>query len=141
MLVGFAVVMYAVGMGFGESVGPLEVLAFMVAAVAGAVIVYSLWISLATMAFWTVKIDNMTTILRAFFNMGRFPVDAYPAWLQRILTYVVPVAFVTTVPAEALSSEATPLAVGVAILVAVVMLWVSTRIWRFGLSRYTSASS
>lgn len=139
--VGLAIVGYAVWSGLGQTVGPAELLAFAVTAGAGAVILYSLWMSLATVAFWTVKIDNMTTILQAFFNMGRFPVEAYPTWLQRTLTYVIPVAFVTTVPARALSSRSTPLGLGLSVLLAVLMLWASTRLWRFGLSRYTSASS
>ncbi len=141
VLVGACIVGYALLTGFGEGVGPLQMLAFILAAASGAVIIYSLWISLATIAFWTVKIDNMTTILRAFYNMGRFPVDAYPAWLQRTLTYVVPVAFVTTVPVDMLRGQGAPLALVGSLLVAAAALWVSTRLWRFGLSRYTSASS
>lgn len=138
---GVGVVVYALSLGFGRGTGPLQVLAFLIAATAGTVIVYSLWVSLATIAFWTVKIDNMTTILRAFFSMGRFPVDMYPSWLGRILTYVVPVAFITTVPVEALSSRGSPLALLGSVMIAALSLWLSTRLWRLGLSRYTSASS
>lgn len=141
LLLGAGIVAYALSLGMGEGVGPPQVAAFLVAGASGAVIMYGLWMSLATVAFWTVKIDNISTILHSFFNMGRFPVDAYPTWLRRTLTFVLPVAFVTTVPIEALRSEGAPLALVASVLVAAGMLWVSTRLWRFGLSRYTSASS
>ena len=141
VLAGSAVLVYALISGFHEGAGPLQILAFAVAAAAGTAIVYSLWMSLATVAFWTVKIDNMTAILHAFFDMGRFPVDAYPTWLRRALTYIVPVAFVTSVPVEALGGRSTPLALAAAVAIAAAMLFLSTRLWRLGLSKYTSASS
>jgi ABC-2 type transport system permease protein len=138
---GLGVIGYALLSGFGRGVGPLELAAFAVTAASGTAIVYALWLSFGVVAFWTVKIDNMTTILRAFFSMGRFPVDMYPTWLGRLLTYVLPVAFVTTVPVQALSGRAAPLTLGASVLVAPAALWLSARLWRFGLSRYTSASS
>ena len=141
VLVGLGIVGYALASGFEQGVGPLQVLAFTIASASGAVIIYSLWIGLATIAFWTVKIDNITSILQAFFNMGRFPVQAYPLWMQRVLTYVVPVAFVTTIPVQALGNRTTPLLLLASVLMAGVMLYASTRLWRLGLSRYTSASS
>jgi ABC-2 type transport system permease protein len=141
VLVGLGIVVYAVASGFGRGVGPLQVLAFLAAAACGTVIIYSLWMGLATVAFWTVKIDNITSILQAFYEMGRFPVQAYPAWLQRVLTFVVPVAFVTTIPVQVLSSRTTPLLLLASAGVAAAMLWLSTRLWKLGLSQYTSASS
>lgn len=141
VVVGLGVVAYALVTGFGQGVGPLQMLAFVVAAASGTVIVYSLWIGFSTIAFWTVKIDNITAILRAFFDMGRFPVDAYPIWLRRTLTYVIPMAFVTSVPVQTLNGKGTPFGLAASVLIATAMLWLSTRLWRLGLSRYTSASS
>jgi ABC-2 type transport system permease protein len=114
---------------------------FSLTLVAGTVILYSLWTMLATFAFWFVRIDNLTTILHGFYAMGRFPVDAYPLWLRRVLTFVIPVALVTTVPAEALTGRLAPLVPVASIAVAGTLLWLSTRLWRLGLGHYTSASS
>jgi viologen exporter family transport system permease protein len=114
---------------------------FAVTMTAGVTVIYCLWIMFATFAFWFVRIDNMTTILHSLFGMGRFAVDAYPLWLRRVLTYVVPVALVTTVPAEALSGRLSVLVAVASVLVAAAMLWLSTRLWRLGLGQYTSASS
>ena len=35
---------------------------------------------------------------------GRFPVDIYPGWLRGGLTYIIPVVFIITVPAQALDA-------------------------------------
>jgi ABC-2 type transport system permease protein len=123
----------------GLGAGPLAL--FAVTLAAGIVIVYCLWTMLATFSFWFVRIDNLTTVLHSVFGMGRFPVDAYPLWLRRVLTFVIPVALVTTVPAEALSNRLAPLVPVVSVLIAAIMLWLSTRLWRVGLGQYTSASS
>jgi ABC-2 type transport system permease protein len=114
---------------------------FAVTLTSGIVVLYCIWIMLATMAFWFIKIDNLTTVLHSFFGMGRFPVDAYPLWMRRVLTFVIPVALVTTVPAEALSGRLAPLVPLISVVVAAVMIWLSTRLWRLGLGQYTSASS
>jgi ABC-2 type transport system permease protein len=123
----------------GIGAGPLAL--FAVTLASGVVVLYCVWTMLATFAFWFVKIDNLTTLLHSFFGMGRFPVDAYPLWLRRVLTFVVPVALITTVPAEALSGKLASIVPLISVAVAAVMLWLSTRLWRLGLGQYTSASS
>ena len=55
-------------------------------------IVYAICLMLATLAFWVVKVDNMSELFFAFFAAGRFPVSAFPAWVRLLLTFVVPIA-------------------------------------------------
>jgi ABC-2 type transport system permease protein len=123
----------------GAGLGALALFALTLAA--GTIVIYCIWTMFATLAFWFVRIDNLTTLLHTFFGMGRFPVDAYPSWLRRFLTFVIPVALVTTVPTEALTGRLAPFVPLVSLAVAVLMLWLSTRLWRLGLGQYTSASS
>lgn len=141
VIAGLVILAYALPAQLVQGAGVWRVLAFAVATGAGAVIVYSLWMSFATIAFWTVSIDNLSALLTAFYSMGRFPVDAYPGWMRWMLTFVVPIAFVTTVPIQALKGRLAPLSLLGAVLLAALTLWISTRLWRLGLSRYTSASS
>ncbi len=65
----------------------------------------------------------------------------YPGWLLYGLTFIVPVAFATTVPGEALTSRLTwPTLLG-AMLPAAISFAVSRLVWRIGLRRYTGASA
>jgi ABC-2 type transport system permease protein len=142
VLLGLGIIAYSLHRLSGESgVGAGSLALFAITLAAGVVVVYCLWIMMATFAFWFVRIDNLTTLLHSVFGMGRFPVDAYPIWLRRMLTFVVPVALVTTVPAEALTGKLAPLIPLVSIGAAFLMVWLSTRLWRLGLGQYTSASS
>ncbi|MEH2095747.1 ABC transporter permease [Nostoc sp. 'Peltigera membranacea cyanobiont' 213] len=105
------------------------------------VILYSLWFMLGSMSIWFVKIYNATEVLRGLLEAGRYPIAAYPTAYRFFFTFVMPVAFLTTVPAQVLlgRSEISWL-IGAAIL-AVALFFASTWFWRFALRFYTSASS
>jgi ABC-2 type transport system permease protein len=106
-----------------------------------AVILYALWFVLAATSIWFVKTWNATEVLRAALTAGRYPISAYPPALRTLFTLVLPVAFLTTVPAEAILGRLHwPWALASA-LVAAVSFTISRLFWRFALRFYTSASS
>lgn len=107
----------------------------------GAAILYSLWFSLAALSIWFVKVWNATEVLRYTLVAGRYPVSAYPPALRLVFVFVLPVAFMTTVPSQALLGEGSwPWAMG-SLLMAACSLMASRWFWRFALRHYTSASS
>jgi len=107
----------------------------------GILSLYSLWFMLGATSIWFVKIYNVTEVLRGLVEAGRYPIVAYPAAYRVFFTFIVPVAFLTTVPAQALLERgelgwflgAGALAIGLFIA--------STIFWQFALRFYTSASS
>ncbi|MFS8881559.1 ABC transporter permease, partial [Synechococcus sp. H55.11] len=97
----------------------------------GLVILYSLWFMLGATSIWFVKIYNVTEVLRGLVEAGRFPLVAYPVAYRLFFTFVVPVAFLTTVPAETLLGRAQwPWLVGSALLAAGLLVG-SHLFWRF----------
>jgi ABC-2 type transport system permease protein len=108
---------------------------------AGVTILYSLWFVLAATSIWFVKICNATEVLRSLLAAGQFPVSAYPATLRVVFSTVLPVAFLTTVPAEAILGLATGGSVVASLVLAGFSLAGSRALWRFALRHYTSASS
>lgn len=106
------------------------------------VILYSLWFFLSSMTIWFVKISNITEVLHGITEAGRYPIAAYPAAWRFFFTFVIPVAFMTTVPAEAALRRR---GVGnwmIAELVLAVGLFMFSRwFWRVAMRSYTSASS
>lgn len=107
----------------------------------GFVILYSLWFMLGATSIWFVKIYNVTEVLRGLLESGRYPMSAYPAIYRVFFTFVIPIAFLTTVPAQVfLGSGQWSWIIGSAGL-AVALLWGSQRFWQFALRFYTSASS
>ncbi|MBF2048832.1 MAG: ABC transporter permease [Leptolyngbya sp. IPPAS B-1204] len=107
----------------------------------GLLSLYSLWFMLGATSIWFVKIYNVTEVLRGLLEAGRFPMAAYPVAYRFFFTFIVPVAFLTTVPAEALLNRAQMGWIVGAGVLAVILLLVSRSFWRFALRFYTSASS
>ena len=107
----------------------------------GFVSLYSLWFMLGATSVWFVKIYNVTEVLRGLLEAGRYPMVAYPTAYRFFFTFVVPVAFLTTVPAEAMLGRVQiSWLVGAGVL-ALALLFAAGRLWRFALRFYTSASS
>jgi ABC-2 type transport system permease protein len=113
-------------------------LLFLVCAMA---IVYSIWALLHTLAFWLVKIENIAQIFHAVFETAWFPISAFPTPMRVFFTIVIPIAFMTTVPASAAAGIVDWRLGAAAPVVALFGLWLSHRFWQFALKHYTSASS
>jgi ABC-2 type transport system permease protein len=107
----------------------------------GLIVLYSLWFMLGATSIWFVKIYNVTEVLRGLLEAGRYPMVAYPTAFRFFFTFVVPVAFLTTIPAEAmLGRTQIPWVLGAGVL-ALGLFALSSWFWRFALRFYTSASS
>lgn len=107
----------------------------------GTITLYSIWFILGATSIWFVKIYNVTEVLRGLLEAGRFPMAAYPAAYRFFFTFVVPVAFLTTVPAEAMLGRGEIVWIAGAGILAIGLLFFSRYFWQFALRFYTSASS
>lgn len=107
----------------------------------GLLSLYSLWFMLGTTSIWFVKIANVTEVLRGLLEAGRYPIAAYPIAYRFFFTFIVPVAFLTTVPAETLLSRVHGDWILGSGVLAIVLLLISRSFWQFALRFYTSASS
>ena len=75
------------------------------------------------------------------FEAGRYPVDIYRRPIRLGLTYIIPLAFITTFPAAALVGKSSPTNVAAALVVAALSLVGTSAFWRYGLRHYTGASA
>ena len=140
--IGLGLAVLGIGLArMGQRVGLVDAVAFAAALLAGSVIVYSFWLILATTAFWLVRIENILVIFQSVYEAGRWPVSIYPAWLRFALTFIVPVAFAITVPAQALAGRLTWPLLGGAAAFAAALFIVARMFWRTGVRRYSGASS
>jgi ABC-2 type transport system permease protein len=135
-------VVLAVGLSqLSASVGVLDALAFGVALLLGGVMIYCFWLVISTCAFWVVNMWHAVELFDGVFMTGRFPVGIYPGWLRYSVTYLVPVAFAVTVPAEAATSRLQWTTLVVAMVFAGVLFTFTRWFWHFGLRSYTGASA
>lgn len=136
---GMILIFYA---GAQLHLGPLHYLVGLLPLLLSIMILYSLWFLLGTLTIWFVKIYNITEMLRGMTEAGRYPISAYPALWRFFFTFVVPVAFLTTVPAEAalLRRGIWSWIIAEALLASGLLVF-ARGFWRFALRSYTSASS
>jgi ABC-2 type transport system permease protein len=125
----------------GEKVGIGQAGEFILMLISGALIIYSFFLILATLSFWFVRVENILTIFQSMYEAGRWPVSLYPGWLRYGLTFIVPVAFATTVPAEALTGRLNWETLLGAVVLAIGLFIVSRLFWRFGLRHYSGTSA
>jgi ABC-2 type transport system permease protein len=140
--VGLGIGVLAVALArMGEHVGLPQALEFAAALIAGGIIVYSFWVILATSAFWLVRVENILVVFQSMYEAGRWPVSIYPGWLRFALTFIVPVGFAVTVPAQALAGHLTWQVLAGAWALAVGLFAAARLFWRAGLRRYQGASA
>jgi len=123
------------------SIGLSQALAFVVALLLGASMIYCFWLILTVGAFWIVRMDEIHELFEGIYQSGRWPVTIYPGWLRISLTFLVPIAFAVTVPAEAITSRLTPETLALAAAFAVGLFLFTRWWWRFGLRHYSGASA
>jgi len=137
-----AIVLIVIGINMsGDIVTPLQILTFILLATSGMIVIYSLWIVLIALTFWFTKFDNNVTILHALLDAGRYPATVYPAWLQVIVTFIIPIAVATTIPLQALRGALSLNQVVLYFFIGIISFLVASRVWKVGLKQYSSASS
>ncbi|MDA0245078.1 MAG: ABC-2 family transporter protein [Chloroflexi bacterium] len=140
VLLGVGLTLYAISLlETAPSAGQIAL--FFALCLCACLILYALVMFLVTSAFWFVDLDNVMELLFTFFEAGRFPVNIFPPWLRITLTFVVPVAFITTVPASAVIGRVDGWLVLYAAVVTAVLFAGCIAFWRYAVRHYSSASS
>jgi ABC-2 type transport system permease protein len=120
---------------------PIASIQFALMLISALAIVYSIWLVMAALSFWFVKIESLSELFYALFDTARFPVTTYPGLVRLLLTFVLPVAFMTTFPAQAmlglLDSTTLAISLGLAVLLVLFSAW----LWQRAVLGYSSASS
>jgi len=119
----------------------MQWLCYLTLLTASLTIFYSLNLAMMTTGIWLVRVDNLFILTESLTQVARYPLDIYPMGLQRLLTYVVPLGLLATVPARQLVKGVDLPMVGVAVVWAVAALLLSRFFWKFALRHYSSASS
>jgi ABC-2 type transport system permease protein len=107
----------------------------------GLLILYSLWFMLGATSIWFVKIYNVTEVLRGLLEAGRYPIVAYPTAYRFFFTFIIPVAFLTTIPAETMLGRSQNFWIFGSSILSIVLFLIACWFWKFALRFYTSASS
>lgn len=128
---------WAVALG-GGPVGLLPTIAALIAVCAALVLMWAVGVLANYKAISQVSFDGMFALF-AVHNLARVPVPLYGPVLRALLTAVVPVAFLTTVPAQLFFDDTSLWLAVVAAGLAAAAVALTTRLWQAELRRYSGA--
>jgi ABC-2 type transport system permease protein len=102
---------------------------------------YSLWILVVSLAFFVVKVDNLSYLFSSIFDAARWPASVFKGGWSLLFTFVIPLALMTTYPALALLGKLAPAVAAEALFGALLFAALARLVWTRSIARYTSASS
>jgi ABC-2 type transport system permease protein len=139
LALGIGVLAAAVSM-LQVNIGVLQILAFLATLATGFLILYAILLIFAAFVFWSPGV-LFTWVFEGFFQMARYPVGMYPGWLRFMLTWIIPVGVITTIPVEALTGSLSISRLFLSSGLALLLIMAATFLFRKGVRRYSSASS
>jgi ABC-2 type transport system permease protein len=89
----------------------------------------------------TSEIDQAVMIYRDISSLGRFPIDLYRQPISFLMTFVIPIAAMMTLPAKALMGLFSFQGLIYSFFFTILIFWLSLKIWKKALREYSSASS
>lgn len=119
----------------------LQILLYVFLLINAFIIAASFHILILAFGIVSMEVDNAIMIYRDIVSLGRFPVDIYPGILRGILSYLIPVGLMITVPSKAIMGLLTTSGVLLSFIIGVVFIFVALKCWNFALTRYSSAST
>ncbi|MCC6179412.1 MAG: ABC-2 family transporter protein [Chloroflexi bacterium] len=126
---------------------PAKVLVAVMAAVSGATIFVAIWVIGAAVTFWTVQTSEVTNVFTyGGEELTSYPLPIFAEGLRRFFTFVVPLAFVSYLPALYILDHPDPLGLPPALqlcspLVAAGFFVVARLTWAFGVRHYQSTGA
>jgi ABC-2 type transport system permease protein len=118
---------------------PGAIAAAAVAMTAAVAVLYSLKTLAVSAAFYVVRVDNLAHLFDAIFDAARWPSSIFRGAVRAFFTFVIPLALMTTCPAQALLGTLPARTLLFAIAGAAASLALSRAVWKAAIARYTSA--
>ncbi len=116
-------------------------IAYIVLLMNAILIAAALHIGVLCLGILTTEVDNAIMLYRDISQMGRFPIDIYKEPLRGLLTFVIPVGVMMTMPAKVLMGILSPQLFIISCCIGIAAFLLSLSLWHYALRSYTSASS
>ncbi len=125
---------------FGQLPTIAGLLTWLLLLATGTVIMWSLGVLVSCLAFWAPRLQ-LDILFGSALDLARYPVDIYSRPLRIVLTYLFPMAVVTTLPTAALLRGPTLTSTAASVAAGVGIAALAIGAWSVGVRRYTGATS
>jgi len=117
-----------------------DVALYVAGTAAGIMILYAISFMLATLSIWFVRAE-MAGLIYGLFDVMRLPADVYPYVLRFTFTYVIPLVFIASVPAQTLQHRGSLGMALTGIGAGLLCLLFARAFWFIALRSYSSTGS
>lgn len=142
--VGAGLCIYAM-IQLGTSVTFAKVALFIILILAGVLILYSLLFMFATTSVWLIRQTGIDHLWFYAVSLARYPAEIYKSFaggaLFFTLVFIFPVLMVSNLPASVMVRTFDPFIVGYILVASIVLLAISSIVFKVALRWYRSASS
>lgn len=107
----------------------------------GFLIITALHILVLVVGILITEVEGIVWMYRDLNRLGQFPITIYMEPLKLALFFLVPIGMMITIPAEVLLGLNPSYPLWLVFLFGLGFFFVSLRLWKWSLSKYTSASS
>lgn len=140
LITGLGLLVYALAQP-GVQTSLLMIVLGSVIVVIGIVIYYALLVTVASLVFVLERLEALWGFNELFSEPLTVPFDIFPSGVRIALTYLLPIAFVVFIPAQAITGRLNLWLIPIGVGLAIIAVTVANLAWRAGLRRYSSASS
>lgn len=125
----------------GYTISAVSLLYLFIAILIALVIVAAIHILVISIGVRYMEVDNTIMLYRDLERMAAFPVSMYGRIGEAVLTYILPLAIMATVPANLIFNLANPYSLVLFSVIALIELKLALWYWHRSLLTYSSASS
>jgi ABC-2 type transport system permease protein len=140
---GMGILVYAlINLHLGAVQVFLGMISYSILLLCALIIIYSLVVFIKSISFWSIMGHGFFRLVTMLTKISQYPTTIfYHKIVQITFTFVIPLAFVATIPAKGLIGELSWWILGEACLIAGIFFWGSRKFFQFALRHYSSASS
>jgi ABC-2 type transport system permease protein len=124
----------------GTSPSVIAVLSWLALLGVALAITWATRVAVALVALWFPSL-SLDVVYSALWQFGRYPDAIFEQPIRRLLTWVIPLVFIASLPAQALTGRLESTKLLAAIAIGGASCAVVTTMWHRGLKRYASATS
>lgn len=123
------------------SITPWTLLLYIILVCNALVIATALHICVLVFGILTTEVDGLIWFYRDISQFGRFPITIYQEPIRLALFFIIPIGMMITIPTEVLIQAPPSYSILAALSMGVLSILVSALLWKWGLRKYSSASS
>lgn len=110
--------------------------------ICGSLILSALFLLFNSFAFWIIDGHDIATLLLNLFDFTKFPISIFPKFLQFILVWIIPLAYVNYYPVGIFLGKEVSLTAKIVPFIFCIISWGSAwLIWRLGIRNYSSTGN